>query len=123
MRGDLRGAPQAGGGSAVSTTTRVAGIALVLSGAALGAISFRLASRDRARVESDAVVNLAAETQAHDADELRALEHSARQAAALEPLLAAVKMNVDAETWNDLFDNEEWWRPYRTQFTFARLIV
>ena len=106
-----------------TSTTRLAGIALVLSGAVLGAISFRLASRERAGAETAAVDNPTADTQAHEAEELRALEHSARQAAAIEPLLSAVKMNVDAETWNDLFDNEDWWRPYRTQFTFVRLIV
>ena len=74
-------------------------------------------------VETDEVVNLDAQRQAHDADELRALEHSARRAAALEPLAAAVKMNVDSATLDDLFESEDWWRPYRTDFTFVRLIV
>jgi len=106
----------------LSTTTKLVGLALVLSGAALAAVSFR-SSRDPAPPEAGPVVDQAAERQAHEAEELRAVEHSARQAAAIEPLIAAVKMNVDAETWNDLFDNEDWWRPYRTQFTFVRLVV
>jgi hypothetical protein len=107
------------------STKRVAGIAFVIAGAGFGVVSFRMAAGDRARAEVDAaaVASVTADREAHDAQELRAIEHSARQAAAIEPLAAAVKMNVDAETWNDLFENEEWWRPYRTQFTFSRLIV
>src|SRR5262245_13706132 len=83
----------------------------------------RMASRDRVRVDANAVAQVAADREAHDAEELRAVERSARQAATIEPLAAAVKMNVDNETLTDLFDNEEWWRPYRAQFSFSRLIV
>jgi serine/threonine-protein kinase len=107
----------------LSTTTRLAGIALILAGAALGAVSFRQASRDSAKADDDAKANVTAERDAHAAAELRAIEQSARQAAAIEPLISAVKMNVDGETWTDLFDNEDWWRTYRGQFTFSRLIV
>ncbi|HEY7372787.1 MAG TPA: serine/threonine-protein kinase [Polyangia bacterium] len=96
---------------------------MVLAGAALGAVSFRQASSDRARTDADAAAAVTAEREAHAAAELRAIEQSARQAAAIEPLISAVKMNVDGETWTDLFDNEDWWRTYRGQFTFSRLIV
>jgi hypothetical protein len=107
----------------LSTTTRLVGIALILAGAALGAVSFRQASSDRAKVDADAAASVTAEREAHAAAELRVIEQSARQAAAIEPLISAVKMNVDGETWTDLFDNEDWWRPYRGHFTFSRLIV
>ena len=111
----------------MSTTTRLAGAALIAAGAALSVVSFRLADRDavreRAQAESVAVAASAQERQAHDAEELRAIERSVRRAAALEPLAAAVKLNVDSATLVDLFESEDWWRPYRTDFTFARLIV
>ena len=32
-------------------------------------------------------------------------------------------MNVDADTLIDLFDNEDWWQPYRSEFSFVRLVV
>jgi hypothetical protein len=111
------------GGDRLSKTTRLAGIALIAAGTGLGALSFRMASRDNVREEPAVAVAASADKEARDGEALRAIERSARQAAAIEPLAAAVKMNVDAETWNDLFDNEDWWRPYRSQFTFVRLIV
>jgi hypothetical protein len=104
-------------------TTRLAGATLLASGVALSIVSFRLASRERARAQAAAVATAALEREAHDAEELRAIERRARQAAAIEPLAAAVKMNVDADTLIDLFDNEDWWQPYRAEFSFARLIV
>jgi len=108
----------------LSTTTRLAGIALIISGVALSAVSYRLAVRDRAAAEAAAAVAAKpADSEGYDADELRAIERKARQAAEIKPLAAAVKMNVDADTLKDLFDSEEWWRPYRKEFTFARLIV
>src|SRR6185436_3694652 len=105
-------------------TTRLAGIALIISGVALSAVSYRLAVRDRAAAEAAAAASVAKPADSdYDAEELRGIERKARQAAEIQPLAAAVKMNVDADTLKDLFDNEEWWRPYRREFTFARLIV
>ena len=105
-------------------TTRLAGIALIISGVALSAVSYRLAVRDRAAAEATAAASVAKPADSdYDAEELRGIERKARQAAEIQPLAAAVKMNVDADTLKDLFDNEEWWRPYRREFTFARLIV
>ena len=98
----------------MSTTTRLAGIALIIAGGALGAVSFRLASHDRVQADAEVVAGATAEKAAHEAEELRAAERSARQAAAIEPLAAAVKMNVDNETLADLFDNEDWWRPIKS---------
>jgi serine/threonine-protein kinase len=106
-------------------TTRLAGTALIISGAALSVVSYRLAIRDRAAAEAAAAVvaKAPADSEGYDAEELRTIERKARQAAEIEPLAAAVKMNVDANTLMDLFDTEEWWRPYRKDFDFERLIV
>jgi eukaryotic-like serine/threonine-protein kinase len=107
----------------LSKTTRLAGAALLASGVALSIISFRLASHDRLRAEAAARAAVARENEAHDAEELRSIERRARQAAAIEPLVAAVKMRVDTDTFIDLFDSEEWWRSYQAEFSFVRLIV
>jgi len=109
----------------LSVTTRLAGTALIISGAALSVVSYRLAIRDRAAAEAAAAVvaKAPADSEGYDAEELRTIERKARQAAEIEPLAAAVKMNVDANTLMDLFDTEEWWRPYRKDFDFERLIV
>jgi len=107
----------------LSFTTRLAGIGLIVSGAGLSVVSYRLAMRDGAAATSAvAAANPPAESDAN-AEELRAIERRARQAAAIQPLAAAVKLNVDANTLLDLFESEEWWRAYRREFTFARLIV
>jgi hypothetical protein len=86
-----------------------------------------MAARDRAATEAAAnavaVANVATESDARAAQDLGEIESRVRQAAALAPLVAAVKMNVDADTFNDLFDSEEWWRRYRDEFSFVRLIV
>ena len=109
----------------MSKTTRLAGATLLALGVALSIVSFRLAAREKTQAEAAAVAVAAAskENEAADADELRSIEKRARQAAAIEPLVAAVKMKVDDDTFIDLFDSEEWWRSYRTEFTFVRLIV
>src|SRR4029079_10160193 len=84
---------------------------------------YRLAMRDGAAATSAvAAANPPAESDAN-AEELRAIERRARRAAVIQPLAAAVKLNVDANTLLDLFESEEWWRAYRREFTFARLIV
>jgi hypothetical protein len=110
---------------ALSLTTRVAGIGLIVAGAALSVVSYRGVVRDRAAAEAAAAAAAIPRSTEADAnaEELRALERRARQAAAIEPLAAAVKLNVDADTLADLFESEEWWRPYRKEFSFARLIV
>src|SRR5260221_4390469 len=111
----------------LSRTTRLAGAALIAGGAALCAVSFRMAARDRVAAEAAAhaaaVASVATENEARAAEDLSAIESRVRTAAALAPLVAAVKMNVDADTFNDLFDSEEWWRRYREDFSFVRLIV
>ncbi len=99
------------------------GATLLASGVALSIVSFRLASRERERAQAAAVAAAALERETHDAEELRAIERRARQAAAIAPLAAAIKMNVDADTLIDLFDNEDWWQPYRSEFSFVRLVV
>jgi hypothetical protein len=109
----------------LSTSTRLAGATLLALGVALSIVSLRLSARDRAPAEATAATSAAAskDNEAADAEELRSIERRARQAATIPPLVAAVKMKVDDDTFIDLFDSEEWWRSYRNEFTFVRLIV
>src|SRR3954467_1021175 len=91
----------------LSMTTRLAGAALIAGGAAFCVVSVRAAARDQAATETTnaaaAVADVAAEKEARVSEDQRAIESRVRQAAAIAPLVAAVKMNVDAETFNDLF--------------------
>ncbi len=108
----------------MSLTTRLAGIALIVSGAGLSVVSYRVAMHQRATAAAVAATAPRPATEPDgEAEALRAIERRARQAAAIAPLAAAVKLNVDAATLLDLFENEEWWRSYRNEFSFARLIV
>ena len=111
-------------GSLVSKTTRLAGATLLALGVALSIVSLRLSPRDRGQPEATAAAASAASRDNEAADEeLQSIERRVRQAATIQPLVAAVKMKVDDNTFIDLFDSEEWWRSYRNEFTFVRLIV
>jgi hypothetical protein len=101
------------------------GGALVASGVALSLITMRSLTGERARAEA-AVRAAAAATQDAErggAAELRAIEAKVQAAAELRPLNAAVASQVDSTTLLDLLDNEDWWRPYREQFSVVRVIV
>ena len=55
--------------------------------------------------------------------ELRAIERRAQTASQLRELNAALASHVDSATILDLLDSEDWWRPYRDEFPYVRLIV
>jgi Protein kinase domain len=110
-------------GLELSKTTRLAGATLLALGVALSIVSFRLAAREKPQADNNTATAAPKEGDAADAEELRSMERRARQAAAIEPLVNAVKMKVDDDTFIDLFDSEEWWRSYRNEFSFVRLIV
>jgi hypothetical protein len=58
-----------------------------------------------------------------DREELRAIERKAQAAADVRQLNAAIASHVDRVTMIDLLDTEDWWRPYREEFTIMRLVV
>ena len=108
----------------MSKSARLAGATLLALGVALGIVSLRLSSREPAPADAPAAAAAAAAKDDDGADaELRSIERRVRQASTIQPLVAAVKMKVDDDTFIDLFDSEEWWRSYRNEFTFVRLIV
>jgi tRNA A-37 threonylcarbamoyl transferase component Bud32 len=54
----------------------------------------------------------------------RELEPRAKQAAAVPELIHALDVaENDATTFQDLFANEDWWRPYRTPPSFSALVT
>src|SRR5881396_2686759 len=96
---------------------------------AVGALLIAAGLVLRAQVEPPAPVDLeprAAEARARAMrtldEEARALEPKAAGAAHTAELVAALKMGVDHETFQDLLDNEEWWAPYRKGFALAGVV-
>lgn len=75
-----------------------------------------------------APLRTAAESAGKDAEQalgthLRNVETAATSAAAVEPLRAALANRVDGPTLVDLFENEDWWRPYRQDWTMTRVVL
>src|SRR4051812_26502951 len=63
-----------------------------------------------ATAEIEASVKRAAEARRQGR---RGVEREVTSAAGVEPLRAAIQNRVDGPTLVDLFENEDWWRPYR----------
>jgi len=101
---------------------RLVGTTLIAAAVAIGLITFRSAigarARAEARVREDADRD-AAERQTA----LRAIERKAQVAAEVPALNAALAAHVDSATIVDLLDSEEWWQPFRADYTLVRLIV
>src|SRR6185369_14580971 len=55
--------------------------------------------------------------------EQEAVQIKATEAASLKPLNAALEDHVDGATLLDLWESEDWWRPFREEFAGARLVV
>jgi len=99
------------------------GIALIIAATALGALGVRSIVGDRARAQA-ALLRGASEPESdRGATEKTAAEKKVWEAARLEPLEAALRAHVDTTTMRDLFDNEDWWRPYRAAFPIVHLEV
>ncbi|HLK90923.1 MAG TPA: serine/threonine-protein kinase [Polyangia bacterium] len=95
------------------------GITLIAGGTAVGVLGVRSVLGDRARAQ--AALLRGPESAAPGAAEKTAAEKQVWEAARLEPLEAALKAHVDGPTLRDLFDNEDWWRPFRTAYPLLRL--
>jgi len=101
------------------------GVALIVVGVGAALTAGWLGSRRQAEVDAAA---LAAATAAHQAEqrlgaERSLIESEVVRAAAIEPLVAAVSNGVNGATLIDLFDDEDWWQPYRNDLLGARLVV
>jgi hypothetical protein len=99
------------------------GIALIVAATAVGALGVRSIVGDRARAQAALLRGTGEPESDRGAAEKTAAEKKVWEAARLEPLEAALRAHVDTTTMRDLFDNEDWWRPYRAAFPIVRLEV
>lgn len=96
------------------------GITLMAAGTAAAISAARAVIGDSARAEAALVAAESGRAQEQSAQQLRA-ERAVAAAAQVAPLVAALREHVDGPTLVDLFDNEDWWRPYRTDFPAVRI--
>ena len=104
--------------------TRPLIVALIVAGTAGGVHGVRtiLGGRDRAQA---AVLDTALrqDASAREAHARREAEAQVSAAVQLPPLNAALRSRVDGPTLTDLFDNEDWWRPFRAQFPLVQIVL
>ncbi|HVU52680.1 MAG TPA: serine/threonine-protein kinase [Polyangia bacterium] len=101
----------------------ITGVVLVLGGPSAGILVLRAAVGDRARAQAALVAAADREAEARHAEERRAVETQVSAAATLEPLAAGLRARVDGATLVDMFENEDWWRPYRQAFPLVRVLA
>jgi hypothetical protein len=99
------------------------GIALIAAATAVGVFGVRSALGDEARAQAALLRDAAGAGDGRGAAERTAAEKQVWEAARLEPLESAMRAHVDGATLLDLFENEDWWRPFRTAFPVVRLRV
>ena len=104
-------------------TRLLLGIALIVAGTAVGVLGVRSVLGDQARAQAALLRNATGEADARGGPERKSAEKEVWEAARLEPLEAALRARVDGPTLVDLFDNEDWWRPYRGEFSVVRVRV
>jgi Protein kinase domain len=104
-------------------TRLILGIALIVAGTAVGVLGVRSAIGDQARAQAALLRTATGESDVRGAPERKSAEKRVWEAARLEPLEAALRARVDGPTLVDLFENEDWWRPYRSEFSVVRLRV
>jgi len=101
---------------------RFVGCTLIAAAVTIGLAAVRSMVGARAHAEAAVLAQEAQESARMQAD-LRAVERKAQAAAELPALNAALRSEVDSATIIDLFDSEDWWRPYRDEFSVVRLVV
>jgi hypothetical protein len=104
-------------------TRLLLGIALIVAGTAVGVLGVRSVLGDQTRVQAALVRSATGESDARGGPEKKSAEKDVWEAARLEPLEAALRARVDGPTLVDLFENEDWWRPYRSEFPLVRVRV
>src|SRR6185295_11929716 len=53
----------------------------------------------------------------------RALEPKAATAARLPGIVSGLDLDADAHTFEDLLENEDWWAPYRSEFSLSGVVT
>jgi len=96
------------------------GIAFMAAGTAAAIGAARAVIGDSARAEAALVAAESVRAQEQSGQQLRA-ERAVAAAAQEAPLVAALREHVDGPTLLDLFDSEDWWRPYRADFPAVRV--
>jgi hypothetical protein len=103
-------------------TPRVAiGITLIAAGTAAAIFAARSVVGDRERAQATLLAADTLRAQEQIAEQTRA-EQAVSTAARVEPLVAALRAHVDGATLVDLFENEDWWRPFRSDFPSVRVV-
>ncbi len=102
-------------------TSRLAiGMVLIAAGTAAAVIAARAVVGDRQCAQATVLATETLRAQEEAAQQERA-ERAAASAAQIQTLVAALRAHVDGATLVDLFENEDWWRPYRTDFPAVRI--
>jgi hypothetical protein len=104
-------------------TRVIIGIALMLAGPAAAILAMRVALGDQARARAAIMAAVSHASEARDVQEQKLAETQVLSAARIEPLAAGIRACVDGATLVDMFDNEDWWRPYRVEFPSVRVVV
>ncbi|HTB56270.1 MAG TPA: serine/threonine-protein kinase [Polyangia bacterium] len=104
-------------------TRLLLGIALIVTGTAVGVLGVRSVLGDQTNVQAALLRSATGEADARGAPERKSAEKDVWEAARLEPLEAALRARVDGPTLVDLFENEDWWRSYRSEFPLVRVRV
>ncbi|HVZ87840.1 MAG TPA: serine/threonine-protein kinase [Polyangia bacterium] len=98
----------------------VFGVALIAGGTAVGVLGVRAVLGDQASALA-ALPKASGQFEGRGAEERSAAERRVVEAARLQPLEAALRAHVDGATLVDLFDNEDWWRPFRAESPVLRV--
>ena len=104
-------------------TRVIMGIVLVLAGPSVAILAMRIAVGDQARAQASLLAAVNHDTEARVAQEKKAVEAQVTAATRIAPLEAGLRARVDGATLLDMFDNEDWWRPYRVAFPVVRVVV
>ncbi|HVT08563.1 MAG TPA: serine/threonine-protein kinase [Polyangia bacterium] len=99
----------------------IIGVTLIAVGTATAIMAARAVLGDEARAEAAVLATEALRAQEQAAQQSRA-EQAVTAAGRIAPLVAALRAHVDGATLVDLFENEDWWRPFRTDFPSVRVI-
>ncbi|MFL5305127.1 MAG: serine/threonine-protein kinase [Polyangia bacterium] len=97
------------------------GVTLIAVGTATAIRAARAVMGDGARAQAALLATETLRVQDQAAQQSRA-EQAVTAAARITTLVAALRAPVDRVTLVDLFENEDWWRPYRAEFPAVRVI-
>ena len=97
------------------------GVTLIAVGTASAIRAARAVMGDGARAQAALLATETLRAQEQAAQQSRA-EQAVTRAAHITTLIAALRAPVDATTLVDLFDHEDWWRPYRAEFPAVRVV-